>query len=62
VELQLLTGPAHPQVIDTRVRMEQQWNDTDKEQARTQRKTCPSAILYIANPTWTTWVSMVRSW
>jgi hypothetical protein len=30
-----------------------QWNDTDRENWRTPRKTCPSATLSTTNPTWT---------
>jgi hypothetical protein len=33
--------------------MEQQWNDIDKKNWRTRRKTCPSATLSTVNPTWT---------
>jgi hypothetical protein len=33
--------------------MKQRWNDTDRENRRTRRKTCPSAILFTTNLTWT---------
>jgi hypothetical protein len=29
-----------------------QWNDIDRENGRTQEKTCPSATLFTTNPTW----------
>jgi hypothetical protein len=32
--------------------MEQWWNDIDRENRRTRRKTCPSATLSTTNPTW----------
>jgi hypothetical protein len=32
--------------------MEHRWNDSDRENWRTRRKTCHSASLSIANPTW----------
>jgi hypothetical protein len=38
---------------ETRVNMEQQWNDTDKKNQRTPSKTCPSVTLSITNPTLT---------
>jgi hypothetical protein len=31
---------------------ERRWNDIDRENRRTRRKTCPSATLSTTNPTW----------
>jgi hypothetical protein len=43
---------------------ELRWNDTDRGNRRTWRKTCPSSTLFTTNPTWTdrvrTRVSAVR--
>jgi hypothetical protein len=34
--------------------MERQWNDIDRENQKTWRKTCPGATLSTKKPTWTT--------
>jgi hypothetical protein len=46
-------GPTAPPPDDTWVNMKQQWNDTDRENWRTRRKSYPSAILSTRNYTWT---------
>jgi hypothetical protein len=33
--------------------MKQLWNDIDRENRRSRRRTCPSAALSATNPTWT---------
>jgi hypothetical protein len=38
---------------NTIVNTEQRWNDTNRENRRTRRKTCPSATLSNTDPTWT---------
>jgi hypothetical protein len=35
------------------MKIEQRWNDTDGENGRTRRETCPSDSLYTTNGTWT---------
>jgi hypothetical protein len=38
---------------DIRLNMKQQWNNSNRKNQRTQRKTCLSATLFTTNLTWT---------
>jgi hypothetical protein len=46
-------GPIVHPPDDTWVNMDQRWDDIDRGNQRTRRKTCPSATLCTTNTTWT---------
>jgi hypothetical protein len=67
MELRQLSGPlpVSHMIQATWMVVKQRWNDADRGQWTTRRKTCPSATLS-SDPTgltWTlTWATTVRSW